>query len=52
MRFNKHVRADELERAEAQIERIDEHIRSARIRLQALRLIWRGPCQDHRPRLG
>ncbi len=52
MRVNSHIRADEVERAEAEVDRIAEHIEGARLRLQALRLIWRGPCEDGRPRLG
>lgn len=52
MRVNKHIRADEVDRAEAQVDLIADHLDGARLRLQALRLIWRGPCENGRPRLG
>lgn len=52
MRVNKHIRPDELAQAEAQVERVAEYIQAADVRLQSLRLIWRGPCQQGCPRLG
>lgn len=52
MRVNKHIRPEELAQAEAQVERIAEYIQAADVRLQSLRLIWRGPCKQGCPRLG
>ena len=41
--INRNVRLEEIELAERQFESIQEHIREARLRMDALRLIWRGP---------
>ncbi len=52
MRVNSHIRVEELAQAKAHLSLVSGHIQSADLRLQSLRLIWRGPCQDGRPRLG
>ena len=43
MRVNDHIRPQELEMARAQLEHVTEAIARSRIRLDALRLIWKGP---------
>ncbi len=41
---NDRVRADEIERAEREISALNEHLGTARVRLDAARLIWHGPA--------
>lgn len=41
--INRNVRLEEIELAERQFESIQEHVSEARLRMDALRLIWRGP---------
>ena len=41
--INRNVRLEEIELAERQCESIQEHIQDGRLRMDALRLIWRGP---------
>jgi hypothetical protein len=52
MRVNQHIRPAELEEAQSHVDRVGSHIKSADVRLQSLRLIWRGKCEDGCPRLG
>jgi ATP-dependent helicase HepA len=48
---NGEVRPDEIERLRARLAAIEEHVRGARLRLDALRAIWCGPA-DPRAALG
>ncbi len=47
--INDHVRAEEVELAASRFTELDRRLGEARIRLDALRLIWRGPVEDGRP---
>ncbi len=42
-RVNDHIREEEVVAVEEQMERLREHIFSARLRLDSIRLVWKGP---------
>ncbi len=48
---NPDIRAEEIDQLERERNELESYLRSARLRLDALRLTWLGPCLDDRPEL-
>jgi len=48
---NPDIRSEEIHELENERDEIDGHLRTARLRLDCLRLTWYGPCRDGRPEL-
>jgi len=46
---NPEIREQEIEELEREQGELEDYLRAARLRLDALRLIWRGPCIEGRP---